>query len=262
MSENTFLTTNYEPWKIKVREQLREKAILLHEFDKDRKGEKSFLAEPSIAEFYTCPSVDGTRRFCVIPSDIMVRNLIIDEEYTRSVVKEYSNYFGTNNPEDVLQALREQNSYSLLNDKQFRKFIEHEHYVWIVEYDDEGVVGDKYLRLDLFRHVIGNEKGKDFQGGLLHVLKHFCYCERDKDGNPRYYPLSFEDNRDTISGLHYVIRTIIEAFFMTPLEKDYNSTKGEYTAMVPHKNHTLIAVFYKNKQAGVYFLNSLHIKDI
>lgn len=260
MSENTFLTMNYEPWKLKVREKLREKAILLHKYDDDRQQEKSFVVEPALENMHEFPSMDGNRRFCVATSGNLFNRLFIKEELLRKVVKLYPENFGTNDPEDVLMALCKQVPNSILDNNRYRKYLEHEQYAWIVEFDENGVVGDKYLRLDLFRHVIDNEKGKDFQGGILHVLKHFCYCECDENGS-HYYPLSFETNNDNISGTHYILRTIIEAFFMSQLEKEKSGSKIQYTARVPHKNHDLIAVFYYNEKAGVHFVNSLHIKE-
>ena len=259
MSENSFFTPNFEPWKIKVLNQLRKKTVLLHDVDSDRRDEKSFVGVPSIMNFYECLSIDDKKNFCIIPSSNFFARLILNDELSRKVTVDFHEDFGTNDPEDVLKAIWKQDTNMILNYGRFRKFIEHEHYAWIVEYDGNGVVGDKYLRLDLFRHIIERKGKKDFQGGLLHIMKHFSCCKCG-DNDSRYYPLSFETNNDIISGTHYILRTIIEAFFMSQLKKEDSGSKIRYTAKVPHKDYSLIAVFYYNEKAGVHFVDSLHIK--
>jgi len=253
MSENTFLTRNYEPWKIKVQKQLGTKAIALQKNDTDRKDEKWFIAEPAIPLFYECHSKDRFRHFCIAPSSEFFRRLILDEDLARRVVRDFPGLFGTKKPEDVLQALWQQDpNYPDISYERFCSIAEHEQFAWIVEYDDNGVVGDKYLRLDLFRHIVKQKEKFDFQGGLLHILKHFSFGG---------IPLAHEDNNDNISGVHYVLRTIIEAFFMTKWEIELRDNKISYTAMVPHKDHQLKAVFFYNKDAGVYLIRTLRIDN-
>ncbi|MCR5822178.1 MAG: hypothetical protein K6F85_04610 [Bacteroidales bacterium] len=252
MSENTFLTRNYEPWKIKVQKQLAAKAIALHENDTDRKGEKWYIAEPAIPLFYECHSKDELRHFCIAPSSEFFRRLILDEDLARRVVRDFPGLFGTKRPEDVLCALWQQDpNYPNISYERFCSIAEHDQYAWIVEYDDNGVVGDKYLRLDLFRHIDYKDGKYIFQGGLLHVLNHFSFHDT---------PLSSDFCRDDVPNIQYILQTIIEAFFMLPLEKDTSRGKTQYTTRISHKNRNPIAVFYYNEKAGVYFVDSLHIK--
>lgn len=52
MGDTTFMSDNCETWKIKVREQLYKKAILLQEKDTTRKGEHSYVAKTSLLNYY------------------------------------------------------------------------------------------------------------------------------------------------------------------------------------------------------------------
>ena len=251
MPDNNFVTRNIEPWKTLVREQLCAKAIQLHENDTNRKDEDYFVLKPSPLNFCTCHSNDGKRHFCIAPSSNLFARLITDEDYIRRVVRDFPDEFGTGDPASVLHALWKQDpNYPNIEFERFCEMVGHEQYAWIVEYDDNGVVGDKYLRLDLFRFIDNKDGKKEFRGGILHLLKHFSF---------QGTPLSYEQNGDDIPNIHYVLRTIIEAFFLSSWEKEVHGLKVDYVAKVPHKNYTLKAVFFKNEDAGVYFINSLHI---
>ena len=76
--------------------------------------------------------------------------------------------------------------------------------------------GENYriLRLDLFRELkqVPNEKRKwEFIGGILHVLKHFSFSDRN---------LSTGRDINNVPNIEYVIFLIIKAFYKSKGEFD------------------------------------------
>lgn len=251
MSENDFLTANYEPWKIKVWNQLSVIANRLHEKDSTRKDENGYVGKPSLYNSYICDSVEGKRHFIIFPSSNLFDRLIMREELLRIVTGISPKCFGTNDAMDVLLALWKHIDYCQMFDfERFRKFIQHEQFAWVVEYNGDGMVGDRILRLDLYRKLDEREDGGyDFTGGLMHVFKHFSF---------NGYPISYLKSGNEVPDLRYILRMIIEAFFMVELMDDIKRGKRKYIGSIDFKGKKMDAVFYNNEEAGVWFIDSFH----
>ena len=252
MPEGDFITRMYGPVKVKVRNQLGTIASKLHRKDTTRKDENYYMGEPSLPDFYECDSSNGERRFFIIPSGGLFKYLILEEDLSRRVTRDFPDFFGTNDAKDVLVALWKyfQICNSAIEFERFCKIAQHEQFAWVVEYNDEGIVGDKILRLDLYRKLDEQKVGGyDFTGGLMHVFKHFsCYG----------HPLSYQKSNNEVPNLRYILRMIIEAFFMADLMPDEKDGKQKYIGSVNYKETRMKALFYNNEDAGVWFIDSFY----
>lgn len=248
-----YLIDNIEPWKLLVRDQLHDVANKLPQNDPIRKNEAFYVGKVSVYQMYECSG--GNRNFCIASSGNFFDRLIMGEDLSKKVIKEYLEKFGTRNAIDVLDALWKQDpNHEYESFDHFCSRAEHEQYAWIVEYDDKGIVDDKVLRLDLYRMVQKRKEGADgydFTGGLLHVLKHFCH-----DG----IPLSYEKSGQNVPDIKYVMRMMIEAFFFQELEEEVGGNgKMKYVGQIEYEGKQYKVIFYKNEDAGVYFVDSMHV---
>lgn len=105
----------------------------------------------------------------------------------------------------------------------------------------------KILRIDLFRII--SKDGKDFTGGLFHVLQHFSINNEN---------LSYKNDIFNIFDIHHIVYLIASAF-AGPLEKDIKE-KDTYLGHLPYKNKKFVAVFYHEVDSDIFFVDSFHIK--
>ena len=82
--------------------------------------------------------------------------------------------FGTKNAKDVISALYDVSGYDKIgsiDDYQY-SLIDNACCYFLLR-DTSGELSNKILRLDLFRHILPNDKnGYDFDGGLMHAYRH------------------------------------------------------------------------------------------
>lgn len=251
MPENTFITKNFDPCVISVWKQLCIIAGRLHDKDTTRKEEKSYVGKPSLVQSCKCDSIDGSRHYLIFPSGDPFNRLIIDEDLSRRATRDFPDCFGTNDAMDVLQALWKQDPiYPTIEFESYCKILRHEQFAWVVEYNDDGIIGDKILRLDLYRKLDEQKDGGyDFTGGLMHVFKHFsCYG----------HSLSYKKSNNDVPNLRYILRMIIEAFFMADLMPDEKDGKQKYMGTINYKEKIMKSIFYNNEDAGVWFIDSFY----
>lgn len=144
-------------------------------------------------------------------SSNLFHRLIMEEDLSRRITRDYPRYFGTGDARDVLEALWKQDfSHTRIEYDRYCNILRHEQFAWVAEYDENGIVGDKILRLDLYRKLDRRKDGGcDFSGGLLHVFKHFSCNNR---------PLSYLKSQNDVPNLSYIIRIIIEVFLCRNLK--------------------------------------------
>ena len=84
------------------------------------------------------------------------------------------NLFGTNNAQDVMGALYSVSGYNRIgNINEYQQYLTDNAYCYFLLRDSDGKLCNKLFRLDLFRHILPNEKnGYDFNGGLMHAYRH------------------------------------------------------------------------------------------
>ncbi len=153
--------------------------------------------------------------------------------------------FGTKDARDVLEALYQLNPYSDL--EWFENFLRHEKCAYVFE-SEGGEVVDRMLRIDLFRMIRLDKKGRpEFVGGLLHALKHFS-----KGG----VPYSTDKANHELSHPQSLIGQIITAFF--GLEGVFENV-NEYVVLKDFdEKYNLKFVFYREANTGVFFLNTVY----
>lgn len=170
---------------------------------------------------------------------------VVVDEFLMDAQESYPDNFGTGEAHDVIEALRLINPLCEL--QRFIEYLSHEQFTYVFEAPN-GVVVDRILRIDLFRLLKPDKKGKnEFIGGLFHALKHFS-----KNGV----------NYSTGVGGHEIdspqdlVREIVDAFFS--LDGEYE-TPNEYVVLKPYdEGYNLKFVFYREVNTGVFFLKTVY----
>jgi hypothetical protein len=82
--------------------------------------------------------------------------------------------FGTNNAQDVIDALYSVSGYNKIGDiKEYQQYLIDNACCYFLLRDSDDKLCNKVFRLDLFRHILPNDKnGYDFDGGLMHAYRH------------------------------------------------------------------------------------------
>lgn len=92
--------------------------------------------------------------------------------------KKYANLFGTNDAKDVITAVYSVSGYDKIGSiDDYQHYLIDNAYCYFLLRNSSGKLSDKLLRLDLFRHILLNDKNNhDFTGGLMHAYRH---CSRN-----------------------------------------------------------------------------------
>lgn len=87
---------------------------------------------------------------------------------------DYPDLFGTKNAEDVVSALYSASGYDKLgNIDGYQQSLIDNGCSYFLLRNANGEFGNKIFRLDLFRHILPNDRnGRDFDGGLMHAYRH------------------------------------------------------------------------------------------
>ena len=82
--------------------------------------------------------------------------------------------FGTKDAKDVIAALYSVSEYDKIGDiNEYQQYLIDNAYCYFLLRDSNGNLNSKLFRMDLFRHVLPNDKnGYDFDGGLMHAFRH------------------------------------------------------------------------------------------
>ena len=159
---------------------------------------------------------------------------------------QYPENFGTGNADDVMDALYQVSNYKGWGDKNAYLDYLVDHCCCYVVFRVNGEFGD-VLRIDLFRAIKPNKNtpGKnDVVGGLLHVLKHFSL-----DGKN----LATGTDKNDVFDVCHIIYLIAMAFRQ---KKTVKGNSCKYEALQKLQSGTGHAVFYRNPDTGVYYLNT------
>lgn len=171
---------------------------------------------------------------------------LIMKENLLEVVKQNPNLFGTGETINVLEGLHKVVGNYLPFDK-FKEFFSQEKFAYIGEYDENGLKRNKILRLDFYRIDCGNI----FIGGLFHAFRHFNFQD---------IAVTTKKGEHKMSWIHHFMTALVKAFLCQELEQDSKDPKC-YISRIKQENHTFKFVFFYNKEANVYFLDTAHIDD-
>jgi hypothetical protein len=170
---------------------------------------------------------------------------VIADEFLIKAQNDNPEKFGTGEAHDVIEAIRLVNP--IFDHERFIEFLSHERFAYIFEAEN-GEVVDRILRLDLFRLIKTDQKGKNqFIGGLLHALKHFSRnglnYSTGKGGHSIYHP-------------QHLIEQIVNAFFSV---QGVFETENQYVVINPYdEKYNLKFVFYREGNTGVFFLKTVY----
>ena len=86
----------------------------------------------------------------------------------------YPDLFGTKDAKDVISALYSVSGYDKIGSiEDYQYSLIDNAYCYFLLRNTSGELGDKIIRLDLFRHILPNDKNcHDFDGGLMHAYRH------------------------------------------------------------------------------------------
>lgn len=189
------------------------------------------------------------KTFCIAFTNEF-NSLINEAAYLQSAVN-YPRKFGTGDAMDVLDALHKSNiNFSNQTRDRYIKYIKNEQFAYIVEIDND-LIGNKILRLDLFRKIDRNKKDEtkfDFTGGLFHMFKHYSVNDINISTG-----ISTEANTPY---LDYIINKIIVSFFFDDL---IQASENIFDTLCRYDdNYNLKHSFYYNSNADVYFIRTSH----
>lgn len=207
------------------------------------------LAKVHPINWYLWSYIDNDKdyRFIIVPS-MTFNRLILQCEYLKAVER-FPFLFDTKNDWNIIRALKEYDKEYLLrdySDAEFFNYIRGETMAYVFKVVDDKTLADRILRLDLCRNINADNV---FQGGILHVFKHFT-------------PKGFE----TISSNHkeYEVLTFSEIYqyvILNFFSDTYHKEKGNCYEAISSLNdgHTLRGVYYKEDNIPVSFINSMRI---
>jgi hypothetical protein len=182
------------------------------------------------------------RTFYAMKSNVfkdIMRNVLMQAH------KKFPERFGTDDAQDVLKALHE--IEPTFEFERYIEFLRDEQFAYIIEVEN-GEVIDRILRIDIFRRIDTNMRGKpEFTGGIFHALKHFSI-----DGKN----LSTGNDVHDIGHPEYIIRLATEAFFVADGEFE---TSTKYISKISLDNkYNLKFVFYLEENTKVFFIKTIH----
>lgn len=190
----------------------------------------------------------GNRKFYSVQTNTFQ---IIADEYLLQAQKSTPEKFGTGEANDVIEALFLVNPIPGFDLKRFAEFLSHERCTYIFEAKN-GAVVDRVLRIDLYRHLKPDTKGRtEFVGGLLHAIKHFS-----RDG------INFSTGKGghEIKDPQSLIAEITEAFFS---KEGTFETPDQYVVIKPYdESYNLKFVFYREENTGVFFLKTIYKEPV
>lgn len=217
---------------------IEEKALALY------KHEKKEFAQIGFPVPYWTEHQRGTRLFYSVPNALfldVLENRILEAQ------KLFPNSFGNGNAKSVIRAL--QKTIGITGGiKRATNLLQNETCCYLVECN-HGNLGDKILRIDLFRKLDKDKhkKGKyHFTGGILHAFKHFSYeglsLSTGTDIN-EFYPTG-------------IITLLLSAFF---IEAGAFKDDNTYITIVRLNNkYNLKIVFYRELNTNVFFLKTIY----
>lgn len=171
---------------------------------------------------------------------------IIHEDLIEKASKNYPDYFGTNEPEKVLEALS--HTIRITHDSSKKESYRQTSYVAVTNKQM-----NKVLYLGLFREIGDGKVVKEFSGGYLHCLKHFCGSDKQpitSHSEPYILPEKF---------IEHIIRSLFEGNHAT--EKDVeipNDKYYTYKYLIDEKEYRF--GFYYSAKFDIFFLSDARRK--
>lgn len=159
----------------------------------------------------------------------------------------HTDKFGTGVAYDVIKAIIPRDPVFDYNLRNWIRFFSHERFNYIFKISS-GVVEQRVLRLDLFRHIRKESNGgRSFVGGLFHAFKHFS-----RDG------INYSTGKGGVQLNHpqELIHKISIAFFMN---NGVWEKESDYVVFDSYdEKYNLKYVFYKEKETDIFFLRTVY----
>lgn len=198
----------------------------------------------SILDIFPYKLDDNTQLYIVFNSTF----LRVIYKGVEMALKQFPEKFGTGDAMDVIEALYNVSGYDrfgTIND--YIQFLT-DHLCCYVVYMENREFSNEILRIDLLRQILPSkidDTKKDFVGGLLHTLKHFSIDDRN---------LSTGTYIHNIFDIHHLVYLIAMAF---RLRVGHGCT---YKAVQELTDRKMLAIFFREPETGIYFLNSYYKK--
>lgn len=155
--------------------------------------------------------------------------------------------FGTGDAKEVIEALycvSEYNKIGTINE--YQQYLTDNACCFFLLRDSDGKLCNKLFRLDLFRHIISNNKmGYDFIGGLMHAFRH-CSWNSMK--------LSSGNGESEVKNLWDLPRIIGKAILT---DKDSNTKSS---TIFTDNGRTWYINYHINSDTNVYYLKTAFVK--
>ena len=220
-----------------IREYMKEKALALMKHEGKESATTGVLLEN-----FTHYTING-RSFYSVKSNVF-KHLI--ERFYLAAHKKFPENFGTNNANDVIEALYKIQPIPGFDIPRYTDFLRYEQFAYLLEFSN-GKVTDKVLRLDLFRQLNKNPQGlPEFTGGIMHVLKHF---------SSNGINLSTGKDVHNIAHPEDVVDLVVRAFFIE--EGEFENPKKLVSRIDLDEKYCLKFVFYLEEKTNVFSVKTI-----
>ncbi|MEE3383725.1 MAG: hypothetical protein VZR36_01400 [Prevotella sp.] len=169
-------------------------------------------------------------------------------EFLPQAIYNCPDLFGTKDAKDVIAALYSVSRYDQIGDiNDYQQYLIDNAYCYFLLRESNGILSSKLLRLDLFRHILHNNRnGYDFNGGLMHAYRHCSW---------KSYKLSSGNGESELNHL-WDLPFFIGKAILTDNESEHKSS----TAL--EENGRIWQIKYHiDPETGVYYLRTAFAKQ-
>ena len=157
-----------------------------HDRERQRKKQSKYSLPNSdsygwMPSIYNCYAFerDHQKQLYIIPYYPFYNFLI---ELLPHAIFKFHDMFGTGNAMNVITAIYNVSGYEHIGSvNDYQQYLIDHAYCYFLLRDENGSLSDRIFRLDLFRHILPNEKNEnvfDFDGGLMHAFRHCSWNGR------------------------------------------------------------------------------------
>lgn len=242
---------------LEIKEFLRHRVVEINSSENEdrsrQRSKNSKYSLPNADVFGWMPSINICESFDIGDNQIMyVIPLLSFYRFLSQTLPKaiclYPNLFGSNDAKDVIKALYDVSEYNDIgNTKDYQQYLIDNTCCYFL-LRDEHTFNNKIFRLDLFRHILANEKGKyDFDGGLMHAFRH-CTWEGKKLSS---------GNGETLMHDLWSLPIILGKAILLNKDADNKST----TSYKDINGRTWHIVYHKDPETKIYYLKTAYVKQ-
>lgn len=179
--QNTIMLPTYDYLEIKdfLQSRVREINITTNQDRKKQRELNTKYRLPNTESFGWMPAITICYSFDIGDNQIMYMIPFLSfyrhlSEFLPQAIFKHPDFFGTKDADDVIAALYNVSGYCRTgNIDAYKQYLIDNACCYFLLRDKHQKLSSKIFRLDLFRHVLPNDRNThDFNGGLMHAFRH------------------------------------------------------------------------------------------